>query len=304
MEALGRFVPCPECTGPLRVVKNIGDTGSSLYDKLRIPPEYMKATNLSTDEGTEYRNIGKELFSLSDLSAFSHKSIESVGRLLDKLNADIFSGSVTKLSCYVHMPLAVDSKLYIYGAQIEALTRGLSVTPLLNANTLYGIQKSADFSGNFLQTCMERQNRGEALEGVSPDSLAALDGWRFMTFTGLTYFDLQHSDLVFIETTANTIEKAYSALASLLADRARWGLPTFVFGYWSPSTAGNKLGGLRYLLAPEGSRVRLDMLVPYEIVRKSNEGGNGVVVDGILTMDSVKSSVSAGLSVDRLMASD
>lgn len=289
MEALGRFVDCPECRNITKVLEKPEEDGTSLYDKLRIPPAYRN-----------FGVAGHELFNVQGLSsAFTHNSINDVGSLFERINQDLYNGKVTNISCYIYTSNLVDVKRFVYGAQKLALEKGLGVTPFISANTLYGIQRVGDFS---LTSLKELSKDSAEVKDVHPDLIHAVDGYRVVQHTNLTYFDFIHADVCFIEATANTTEKGWTGLADLLGERAKQGLPTYVIGYWSTRGAvSNTSKGLRYLIAPEGGHVRLDLLVPFELKPRKGNAEDDVYVNRIIQMDTTKSSVTAGLSIETLM---
>jgi hypothetical protein len=291
MEALG-LVNCPECQNITKVLETPKEEGGvSIFDRLMIPASYKS-----------FGVAGHDLFNSQGLGGFTASSLNDVGNLFERINKDIYAGRVTSMSCYIYTTNIIDTKRFVYGAQKMALEKALGVTPLISANTLYGLQKSGDYSIGSLQELNMRQGKKGELANVSPDMVQAVEGYRFMQFAEVSYFDFIHADLCFIEATANTIEKGWTGLADLLGERAKRGLPTYVIGYWS-SKSGSWTGskGLKYLMAPDQGSVRLDFLVPFELKTKKGEGSDDAQVQRIIDVDSSKSSVSAGLSVASLM---
>jgi hypothetical protein len=287
LEGLGGLVDCPDCRNILKVLEEPQGDGTSFYDKLRIPPAYRS-----------FGVAGHELFNLQGLGAFSPNSIHDVGNLFERINKDVYAGKVTNVSSYIYTSNIVDSKRFVYGAQKLALEKGMGVTPFISANTLYGLQKVGDYNLRSLQEVNAKQ--GE-LKDIPPDLIHAVDGYRLVQTTDLTYFDFIHADLCFIEATANTTEKGWTGIADLLGERSKQGLPTYVLGYWGTKGGGwTGSKGLKYLLAPEQGAVRLDLLVPYELKGKTGTGDEAQVTR-IMNMDSGRSDVSAGLSIDSLM---
>lgn len=287
LEAIG-LVDCPECRNITVVLEKATEDGSSIYDKLRVPPAYKN-----------FGVAGVDLFSSSALNGFSSNSINEVSKFFERVNNDLYQGKITNLSTYIYTSNLVDTKRFIYGAQKLALENGLGVTPLISANTLYGLQRVGDYSLTNLKEIGAKQGD---VKDVHPDLIHAVDGYRVVQATDLTYFDFIHADLCFIEATANTTEKGWTGIADILGERAKQGLPTYVIGYWSTKGGGGSNNrGLRYLLAPEQGNVRLDLLVPLELKAKKASGDDEAHVDRIIAMDSTKSSVTAGLSIEALM---
>jgi hypothetical protein len=288
MEAMGGFVDCPECRNIAVVLETEQEDGASIYAKLSIP--------------SAYRNLGvagSDLFNSQGLSGFSQNSMFEVGNLFERINGDLYQGKITNVSTYIYTSNLVDTKRFVYGAQKLALENGLGVTPFISANTLYGLQRVGDFS---LTSLKEIGAKKGDIKDVHPDLIHAVDGYRVVQHTDLTYYDFIHADVCFIEATANTTEKGWTGLADLLGERSKQGLPTFVIGYWSTRGGGGSNNkGLRYLLSPEQGLSRLDLLTPFELKSKKGTGEDDAHVNRLIDMDSTKSSVTAGLSIDALM---
>lgn len=288
LEALGRKVDCPECRNIEVVLEKPSEDGKSIFDKLRIPSAYKN-----------FGVAGQELFNIQGLGAFSQNSINEVGNFFERVNKDIYSGAVSNISAYIYTSNIVDTKRFVYGAQKLAIEKGLKVTPLISANNLYGLQRVGDFA---LTSLKELSVKEGELKDVHPELIHAVEGYRFVQHTDLTYFDFIHSDLCFIDATANTTEKGWTGLADLLGERAKQGLPTYVLGYWSTRGAGvGGSRGLRYLIAPEYGSVRLDLLVPFELKSKNVDNNEDTQVQRVVNYGTAKSSVTAGLSINNLM---
>lgn len=287
MESLSTFVDCPDCRSIEKVLETPDKSGVSMYDKLMIPEDYKNSPV-----------VGKELFVTSSLGSFSRESINDVANFLERINADIYNGKVTKLSCYIHTTNLVDIKKFVYGAQKLAIEKNMGVTPFISANTLYGLIKVVGYSKEqfeMLEKLLEEKKK------VDPEDIAALEGYKFVVFSGLTYFDFVHADLCFIEATASTTEFGWSAIADLLSERAKNGLPTYVIGYWRSVSSGKSYAsGLRYLLAPNRDNARLDLLVPFELVPKSR-GNVAHIERGFEEVGATKSTITSGLSIETFL---
>lgn len=289
MESLKRVVDCPECRNITKVLSKPDGKGTNFFEKLEIPPQYEKV-----------RASGIELFNMKLLENYSVASINEVANLLERINKDLYSGKVPSISCYIYVPHnLVDIKAFVYGAQRLALEKGLGVTPYISCNTLYGLQRVGDYHVSSLKEYSE----SSTYKDVSPDLVLAIEGYRVLQRTDLSYYDFICADLCILEATANTTERGWVALADLLSERAKHGLPTFVIGYWSSSVrTGYNSKGLRYLINPNEGVVRLDLLVPFEVKADSGtQGGVEVVRDKLIHVDSTKSSEIAGLNVQTLM---
>lgn len=287
LESIKGYVDCPDCRNIEKVLERPAEDGKTLYDVLNIPLAYKS-----------FGVAGQELFNTQGLSGFTQKSINDVANLFERINDDIYNGKVSNLSVYVYTSNLVDTKRFVYGAQKLAIEKGLQVTPYISANTLYGLQRVGDFS---LTSLKDIKNKQGELKDVHPDLIHAVDGYRVVQATDLTYYDFIHADICFIEATANTTEKGWVGVADLLGERAKHGLPTYVIGYWGTKGASNNAKGLRYLLAPEQGSVRLDLLVPFELKSKSGSYGDEVQVQRKVDFDTTKSNVTAGISIDALM---
>lgn len=286
LEALG-MVDCPECRNITVVLENAEDNGDSIYEKLKIPVMYR---NFGTS--------GSELFNVQGvLNGFTTSSINEVSNFFERVNKDLFNEKVPSISAYVYTSNLVDTKKFVYGAQKLALEKGLGVTPFISANTLYGIQRVGDYN---LKSLKDIGSKESDLKDVHPDAIHAVDGYRIVQSTDLTYFDFIHADLCFIEATANTTEKGWTGIADLLGERAKHGLPTYVIGYWGTRGGGSGTRGLKYLLNSDTGAIRLDLLVPFELKSKSAHGDDASVQRSV-AFESSKSDVTAGLSITNLM---
>lgn len=288
MEGQNTFVPCPDCSNIEKLVEKSEVTeGVSLFDRLKIPVMYKSLGS-----------AGEELFkSQQVLNSFSTSSISEVERLLERLNNDFYNKRVPMISAYVYVPNLVDIKHFVYGAQKIALEKGLGVTPYVSANTLYGLQRVGDFPVASLKEISVQQG---GVKDIPPDLMHAVDGYRIVQDTDCTYFDFTHADVCFIDATANTTERGWTAVADLLHERAKNSLPTFVMGYWSTrasDSSGNR--GLKYLLAPETGINRLDLLIPFEL--KSKSSGGNYSTPRHFDPETTQSSVLSGVNIDTLM---
>lgn len=287
MEGLGRLVDCPDCANVVAIMKEEEEKPQgSVFDKLSIPQDYRGITT---------KDI--ELFQGKELRAYSQNSINEVSRLLERINKDIFNGVVTRLSTYIFTSRLVDIKAFVYGAQRMALQKGLGVVPFISCNALFGLQRVGDYT---IRTLHEATQEGTDFSKLPPDLIATVEGYRIVKDSGVTYYDFIHADLCIIDATANTTESGWTGLADLLGERAKKGLPTHVIGYWATKGMGTTKG-LRYLLANSAASARLDELVAYELV-SSKYTTEPAKASQITDVGAVKSSITAGLSVDSLMS--
>lgn len=288
MEAFENFVDCPHCRNIVEVVKSQANKGVDIYETLRIPKAYQDASV-----------IGHELFTQGNLP-FSPQSVAEVGGIMEAINNSIYNEEILNLSCYIHTSNLVDHRLFVYGAQKLALEKTLSVVPYISCNTLYALQRVGDFSLTTLKD-LSYKDATTGLKDVPPDLIHALDGYRLVQETNLTYYDYITANVCFLEATANTTEKGWTGLADILGERAKRGLPTYVTGYWNTKTSDYHSKGLRYLLQ-QSAIARLDLLSPYEV--KSAKQSEGVTMTRAIPQESVKPTqapVQTGLTVGDLL---
>lgn len=298
MSAFGKCVPCPHCqsiTSQAEAMEEeyvVDEEGEVVgvqdqYSHLYIPKQYSDA--LPVDE---------EIFPTTALGAFSQESIHELITLMRNINKATYKGDIYELSVYMYAPNLVDMKLFVYGVQRFAIENGLKVTPYISANTLNGIQRVGEFSLTQIENVKDLT--GE-LEGVHPDLLNAVDGLRVIQETDLTYHDFITADICFIDATANTTEKGWTAIADILGERAKKGKPTYVTGYWSTKNAQYAgMKGLRYLTLPSGVVPRLDLLVPVEMKGKKKGSVEFKGTDTILQNTSTShTNASSGMTMDR-----
>ena len=252
LEALGNFVSCPDHGDSIeRILEKNEEGRTSLYERLHIPQDFEDAS--VCDRG---------LFYIPGLGRFTPSSINYVVNLLEQINKDVYSGSVTKMSVYIHIPNIVDIRQFVYGLQKMAVEKGLDVTPYISAREIYELQRVGDYSATFLEEAT--RNRKD----MNPDVLNVLGGHKYVLRTGLTYRDFVNSDLCFVKATAGTSRSGWYGLADLLDRRSARGLPTYVIGYWATKNF-SVTGGPKFLLAPKSHKRRLDLMIPYELKVKS-----------------------------------
>lgn len=290
MEALGDFVDCPSCRNVVAVAKAQAEQGVDFYAQLRIPKAYQDATA-----------VGQEIFNTGGMLPFTQSSIHEVASFLESINKAVYNGGVLNLSAYIYTTNVVDVKRFVYGVQKLALEKSLSVVPYISLNTLYALQRVGDFSLTSLKDLSYRDAQ-TGLKDVPPDLIHALDGYRLVQESDMTYYDYITADLCIVEATANTTEKGWTGLADLLGERAKQGLPTYVIGYWTSKTSDYHAKGLRYLMQQTAIN-RLDLLVPYE-VKTSKGSQDGVTLTRPIpteTTTSPSQHASAGISLNDIL---
>ena len=255
LEALGRFVPCPEHGASIERLLSGTKEGATvpLYGRLNIPEDYTDACICD-----------KELFDVPGLAPFSPSSIHAVANILRQINRDVYSGSSTKTSMYIHVPnQLVDIRRFVYGVQRMAVEQGMDVTPYTSVDELYELQRVLDYSTSLLE------EGGRNVKNTNPAFLAAVSGYNTMKTTGLAYRDFVKADLCIVRATALTTNKGWYVLTDLLDSRALRGLPTYVVGYWSTKTLS---ATQKYTFAYGRGKKRLDLLTPYEVTAKNSSG--------------------------------
>lgn len=288
--ALGRWVRCPNCNDLGEILEEGGSRADLFKEALRIPKNYGSLTLVDT-----------ELLNSEVRKYYTQDTVRVVETAMQKINEAVYNGEVYNMSMYMHLSNLVDVKPFVFGVQLKALEQGMTVTPYLSANTLYGIQ----IAGNYpIEDIKQLERKAKQMQGVHPDTLYAVDGYREIKETELTYYDYINADVVFIEATPNTHNKGWTAVADLLCERARKGRPTYVMGYWASYTQGST--GLRYILLPPNSVYRLDMLATYEVIsNNSNDKYSNVQQKQSLLetteSEKPKTTISEGLSVTDIM---
>lgn len=281
MVALNKFVKCPQCTSLTSLVEILKEEGTSIDDILFIPSQYR-------DEDDEIVPVDEEIITKQSSGLASDASVVALVKVLKSINEAIYNQSVLRASLYFSTPNVIDLRPFVYGAQKLALENGLGVVPMISCNLLYGLQRVSDFD---FKTIREASN-SPSLVDVSPELVASIEGYRLTQATNLSYFDFIYADLCFIEVTANTAYKGWNALADLLGERSRNGLPTYVLGYWG-STNYRGSQDLRYLLTERVGK-RLDLLYPVEVSTKNKQSYSEV------PNYRVRSKINAGYTVSGL----
>ena len=246
--ALKIFQPCPNCRNIDTMLVKEDSQKKSIMDKLFIPLEYR-----------DIGEVGSEL--LVEVNGFSKESANVVASELHEIKERVYRGTLIPKSVYFFIPTQIDIKKYIYSAQKLALEKGMGVTPYISLNSLYSLIKLIDHF-DYLDTTNGVVNS----ENKTVNLALAQEGYNLYKSSGMTYYDFTKADICFLEATAMTAEKSWIALADLLAERSRLGLPTYVFGYWQ--STGNS--GLKYLVSEEKS-VRKMEFVGYKQKKSAGE---------------------------------
>lgn len=272
--ATGTRVACPHCRGLNKYLDMERERGEALtnplFTVLKIPVQYQAVTGstpyLIIDKVKVYPNGGADA--------------QEVANVLSDIMYGVEKGTLYRVSCYINVPPDIDMAEFVYGVQLNAVINEIGTMPYISANTL-----------NFL---LHNEVLGDLASEMTNETLVS-DGRtgktvplsrRLRDATGFDYMDYINSPLIFIEATSGTTRQGWVAVADLLSERAKRGLPTYVIGYWAFSTCGdgsfletNALNRLDRLLPVEiipnqriHSAVR-DYSVSYTVPDKENENG-------------------------------
>lgn len=286
LEATKQFVPCVCRKDTLDVMQEESSSGRTFNDTLKIPVAYRSL-------GV----IGRDILKIDGIGRFTSASVDALGSYFEKLNSDVYNGGVTGMSVYLHTTNLVDVCQYVYGVQKLALEKGLTVTPYISLNTLNGVQRVGDFSLTQLRDVEDRKGN---LKGVLPELLTAVEGYRLISETDLTYYDYCTASLCILDATANTSERGWAALADILRERAKRGLSTIVTGYWV-STSPQAGKGLKYLIGSENTS-RLDLLHVIELKSGRNETTPTGTQKIMSSAQTTKSDIAGGVSFNDLIS--
>lgn len=175
-----------------------------------------------------------KFFEPSAFSIFAQSTFETVLSQLNLIERTISEGSVLNESCYFYVGIYADSLGYVYHVLQSAVKHGLSAVPYVSLLDLQGIRANTPHTARI--------------------------------YKGISYYDYTTADVCFVSATASVDVDEAAILADLLMERARHGLATQVFGYWSSTSLKKSKNGLHYLIHESK---RLAALHPYEIKTKA-----------------------------------
>lgn len=247
MVALGKTVKCPDCHVE-EDISTISTGGTTVHTSLLIPEQYHAFTSPT-----------KEIFNFNELKSYTKESIDTVIHIMDNINKALYNEKIYKQSLYLVIPKMVDVYAFVYGSMLLGVEKGFTVSPFISLNMLHGLQRVGDFPYTDLKDVVS--NKG--LRDIHPELLNAVDGYRMVQETGLSYYDFITADVCFVEATANTTENGWKGLADLLAERSKRNKPTYVIGYWSHRSSQAGIG-LKYLINSNTSTY-LHKMTPYEL---------------------------------------
>lgn len=281
IEATGMRVACPHCRGTakyLNTVKNEDSQSftSSVFDVLKIPIQYRNISPYTPysviEQIRNYPNGGADA--------------EEVSNVLNNIIQYVEKNSVYRMSCYINVPSAIDINSFVYGVQLQALIHEIGTMPFISLNTL-----NALLHGEVINDLMtDLSDTSPVTDGRTGKTVPMKR--RLRDITGFDYVDYINSPLIFLDATSGTTSAGWTAVADLLAERAKQGFSTYVIGYWELQQSGSGS------FLESNLTTRLDRLVPVELISgrvkhttasqyavdidvKDSENPNGVKVSGL-----------------------
>lgn len=244
--ATGERVACPHCRGMNKYLdmEQSRDTSNPLFEVLKIPVQYQTVT-----ESTPYLVIDK-------VKVYPNGGIDAqeVANVLSDIVYGVEKGTLYRVSCYINVPPEIDMSEFVYGVQLDAVINEIGTMPYISANTLNCLLHN-EVLGDLAS---EMTNETLVSDGRTGKTVPL--SRRLVDATGFDYMDYINSPLIFIEATSGTTRQGWVAVADLLAERSKRGLPTYVIGYWAFSSCGDGS------FLETNSLGRLDRLLPVEII--------------------------------------
>lgn len=199
IDALRKFVNCPECGGIKSEVKeNLGNEREDAIKALKIPNIY---------EYTQYgysRDIESEN---KALRLYSKDSVSNVLDTMDRIYEAIIEKKVLNQSVVFYVGNNYDELRFVYGCQYAVIRAGMTTAPFISVATLVSLIK--DRSG------MNRRTTYDTFKATITDYI--------------------ESDYIFINVGAMTTPEDEFAIVDLLSERGRRGLATYIYSYWTPT---------------------------------------------------------------------
>lgn len=225
--------------------------GSNIFDLLKIPVEYEN--NWVSEVGLLFKNEDISLNCSLSFSAALQNLLETL------LNVISIENNIYMESIYVYAnPKLLDLKPYVYTLQRIAFENNIGVLPAVNVNDLCGLMALQDYSNM-------RISDDEDVMYISKQNRLAGEGADWYLRTGLTYTDYLRCSLCFVFDNSATTQGNLRTFSGFIEERARRGLPTYVF-----STA--YFDNIREsLFFDKFGRRKLSSLTPYLLLGKSQE---------------------------------
>lgn len=275
------YVPCPHCMGIEKKVQMLDDSNNvNIYKLLKIPRQYKDIINVPDDV----------LKGLHD-KVYVSSSIAEVKSLLNTMVQAVRRSSVASISTYVHVSNYVDIRPFIYGLQREAVENGVGTVPYISLNTLAALLYASNAAADGdIEMDAKLNTERLALGNIAYTTNAFR---RLAVDFPCDYYDYCKAPMVILEATAETLSRGWSALADLLSERAREGLPTYVFGY-NASNSPNVVKDLKWLISDNMNR--LDMLTVVEL-KKASKIGEGYPTRSFNSIEDTDGDTGTGIRV-------
>lgn len=206
-----------------------------------------------------------KFFEPSAFMIFAQSTFDTVLSQLGLIERAISEGKTIKESCYFYVGMYADTLGYVYDVLQSAVKHGLSAVPYVSLLDLQGIRANTAHTARI--------------------------------YKDISYYDYTTADVCFVSATASADIDEAATLADLLMERARHGLATQVFGYWSSTSLKVSKNGLHYLIHDSK---RLAALHPYEIktkarVEKEYAQGTAPVQQGSLAAPTISNGGTIGV---------
>lgn len=249
----GEWQPCPihgKKSDILLLDGSLPD-GSSLYDLLQIPLEYEDSW--VSEVGLLFKN--EDI--ISNCSPIFVGDLQNILETL--LNVISIENNIYMDSLYIYAnPKLLDLKPYVYTLQRIAFENNMGVLPAVTINDLCGLMALQDYSN------MRISDDSDVMY-ISKQNRLAGEGVDWYLRTGLTYTDYLRCSLCFVFDNFATTSGNLKFFSGFIEERARRGLPTYVFSTAYFDTQRENLFFDKY-----GKR-RLSSLTPYLLLGRSQE---------------------------------
>lgn len=249
----GDWVDCPLHGKPKNVLLTSGKlpNGVSLYDVLQIPYEY---------QGDWVTDIERLFMNQTIIESCLGEATSQLQYILETLyNVIGVENSIYMNSLYIYAnPALLDLKPFVYTIQRMAFENNLSVLPAITINDLCGLNALQDYGTIKVKSDDDVNfvNNLNRLAGQGAD-------WSLRTNT--TYTDYLRCSICIVFDSNNSLENNLRTFSGFLEERARRGLPTYVF-----STAYFDMKRENMFYDKTGKR-SLSCLTPYLLLGKGQE---------------------------------
>lgn len=249
----GKWLPCPIHGKKVDLFLENGQLpdGKSLYELLQIPIEY---------QGDWVKDISRLFLNEVIIENCFKDSISQLKWILETLyNTLSVENNLYLNSLYIYAnPLLLDLKNYVFTIQRVAFENGMSVLPAISVNDLSGLLALQGYSGINIK-------KESDVDYISEIDRLAGEGAEWHLRTGLTYTDYLKCSVCIVFDNKATLMNNLSMFSGFLEERARRGLPTYVF---STTFFDVKRENLLY---DKTGRRKLSSLTPYLLLGKGQE---------------------------------